>query len=167
MQMLYWAIFVLCVYHQSSNISWTLVGNKIVDHSDVVGALPVDATPSAFLFWTKYLALMNREKTTTRREDKHLGCEIWCVLYWKLDGNYKPANEMKFSRQTCNDERQKAPMVSWYTWIDWFSSPKASAYIAYTEWLSLTIELKLDGLRYQNKSLWLLTLLLLTMILVL
>ena len=27
------------VYCQTSNISCTLVGNKIVDHSDVVGAL--------------------------------------------------------------------------------------------------------------------------------
>ena len=29
-------------YHQTSNISHTLVGNKIVDHSDLVGASPVD-----------------------------------------------------------------------------------------------------------------------------
>ena len=28
-------------YHQASNISHTLVGNKIVDHSDVVGASPI------------------------------------------------------------------------------------------------------------------------------
>ena len=33
-------------YHQTSNISHTLVGNKIVDHSDVVGALPVGAAPT-------------------------------------------------------------------------------------------------------------------------
>ena len=91
------------------------MGNKIVDHSDVVGALPVGATPSVFLFWTKYLALMNREKATTRREEKRLGFEIWCGLYWRLDGNSKHANEMQFSRQTCNDERQKAPMVCEYT----------------------------------------------------
>ena len=32
-------------YHQTSNISHTLVGNKLVDHSDVVGASPVDLTP--------------------------------------------------------------------------------------------------------------------------
>ena len=37
-------------YRQVSNISGTLVGNKIVDHSDVVGALPVStaATTSSF-----------------------------------------------------------------------------------------------------------------------
>ena len=33
-------------YHKTSNISRTLVGNKIVDHSDVVGASPVGAAPT-------------------------------------------------------------------------------------------------------------------------
>ena len=33
-------------YLQISNISCTLVGNKIVDHSDVVGASPVGAVPT-------------------------------------------------------------------------------------------------------------------------
>ena len=33
-------------YHQTSNIRCTLVGNKIVDHSDVVGASPVGAAPT-------------------------------------------------------------------------------------------------------------------------
>ena len=33
-------------YSQTSNISRTLVGNKIVDHSDVVGASPVGAAPA-------------------------------------------------------------------------------------------------------------------------
>ena len=37
-------------YHKTSKISHTLVGNKIVDHSDVVGALPVDAAPTASSF---------------------------------------------------------------------------------------------------------------------
>ena len=30
-------------YQQTSNISHTLVGNKIVNHSDIVGAAPVSA----------------------------------------------------------------------------------------------------------------------------
>ena len=34
------------IYRKVSNISRTLVGNKIVDHSDVVGASPVGAAPS-------------------------------------------------------------------------------------------------------------------------
>ena len=36
-------------YFQTSNISRTLVGNKIVDHPDVVGAAPAQTT---FLFST-------------------------------------------------------------------------------------------------------------------
>ena len=34
-------LFSISAYRQVSNISRTLVGNKIVDHSDVVGASPV------------------------------------------------------------------------------------------------------------------------------
>ena len=37
------------IYHKTSDISHTLAGNKIVDNSDVVGALPVGAaTTSSF-----------------------------------------------------------------------------------------------------------------------
>ena len=39
-------------YRQVSNISRTLVGNKIVDHSDVVGAPPVGAAPTTSSFST-------------------------------------------------------------------------------------------------------------------
>ena len=38
------------VYPQTSNIRCTLVGNKIVDHSDVVGASPVGAAPTTSSF---------------------------------------------------------------------------------------------------------------------
>ena len=42
-----------CVnYRQVSNISPTLVGNKNVDHSDVVGASPVGAAPTTSSFST-------------------------------------------------------------------------------------------------------------------
>ena len=37
---------------QTSNISHTLVGNDIADHSDVVGASPVIAAPTTSLFST-------------------------------------------------------------------------------------------------------------------
>ena len=33
------------IYRQTSHISRTLAGNKIADHSDVVGASPVGAAP--------------------------------------------------------------------------------------------------------------------------
>ena len=39
-------------YHQVSNIRRTLVGNKIVDNSDLVGASPVGATPTTSSFST-------------------------------------------------------------------------------------------------------------------
>ena len=39
-------------YRRVSNISHTLVGNKIVDHSDVVGASPVGAAPATSSFST-------------------------------------------------------------------------------------------------------------------
>ena len=40
------------IYSKTSNISHTLVGNKIVDQSDVVGALPVRAAPTISSFST-------------------------------------------------------------------------------------------------------------------
>ena len=40
------------IYRKVSNISCTLVGNKIVDHSDVVGASPVGAAPTTSSFST-------------------------------------------------------------------------------------------------------------------
>ena len=39
-------------YRKVSNISCTLVSNKIVDHSDVVGASPVGAAPTTSSFST-------------------------------------------------------------------------------------------------------------------
>ena len=39
-------------YSQTSNMRRTLVGNKIVDHSDVVGALPVGTAPTTSSFST-------------------------------------------------------------------------------------------------------------------
>ena len=39
-------------YRQTSNISRTLLGNKLVDYSDVVGASPVGTAPTASSFST-------------------------------------------------------------------------------------------------------------------
>ena len=38
------------IYRETSNISQTSAGNKIVDHPDVVGASPVGAAPPTSLF---------------------------------------------------------------------------------------------------------------------
>ena len=37
-------------YHQTSNISPTLLGNKVIDRSDVVGASPVGTAPTSSSF---------------------------------------------------------------------------------------------------------------------
>ena len=39
-------------HQQTSNVSRTLLGSKIVDHSDVVGASPVGAAPTTSSFST-------------------------------------------------------------------------------------------------------------------
>ena len=46
------AIWYELIYRQVSNIRRTLQGNKIVDHSDVVGASPVGAAPTTSSFST-------------------------------------------------------------------------------------------------------------------
>ena len=43
---------ILNQYRKTSDIRRTLVGNKIVDHSDVVGASPVGAAPTTSSFST-------------------------------------------------------------------------------------------------------------------
>ena len=45
-------IGIMLTYCKTSNISRTLVGNKIVDNSDVVGASPVGAAPTTSSFST-------------------------------------------------------------------------------------------------------------------
>ena len=69
------------IYRKTSNIRCTLLGKKIVAHSDVVGASPVGAAPTTSSFSTQYLASMDWTKTTARRDNKHLKFGIWCALY--------------------------------------------------------------------------------------
>ena len=69
------------MYRKTSNISRTLVGNKIVDNSDVIGALPVGAAPTTSSFSTKHLASMDWVNTTASGYKKHLSFGIWCDLY--------------------------------------------------------------------------------------
>ena len=40
------------IYRKTSNESHTIVGNKIIDNSDVVGASPVGAAPTTSSFST-------------------------------------------------------------------------------------------------------------------
>ena len=68
-------------YRKVSNISRTLVGNKIVDHSDVVGASPVGAAPTTSSFSTWHLAPSQSTKTAARQYENHLSVGIWCAVY--------------------------------------------------------------------------------------
>ena len=50
---IFWTVaWFIETYNKTSNICGTLVGNKIVDHSDVVGASPVGAAPTTSSFST-------------------------------------------------------------------------------------------------------------------
>ena len=73
--------FHLRIYRKTCNISRTLVGNKIVDHSDVVGASPVGAAPTTSSFSTWNLASRDSAKKATRQYDNLLSVGIWCALY--------------------------------------------------------------------------------------
>ena len=66
--------------HQTSNISRNLVGNNIVDLSDVVGASPVCAAPTASSFSTKHIDSMDWAGTVARPGQTHLSFGIWRVL---------------------------------------------------------------------------------------
>ena len=73
-------------YRKTSNVRRTLVGNKIVDHSDVVGASPVGTASTTSSFSTWHLASRDSAKTAARQYENILKVGIWCVLYYRLDG---------------------------------------------------------------------------------
>ena len=45
-------VIMIDYYRKTSNISRTLIGNKIVDNSDVAGASPIGAAPTVSSFST-------------------------------------------------------------------------------------------------------------------
>ena len=62
-----WGIFA---YRQISNISRSVEGNKLAEHSDVVG--------SNYIFiQTKHVASIYSAKTTARRDETHLSFGLW------------------------------------------------------------------------------------------
>ena len=67
--------------YKTSDIICTLLGNKIVDHSDVVGASPVGAAPTTSSFSTWHVAPIYCTKTTARRKEKHL-------IFWGCGASY-------------------------------------------------------------------------------
>ena len=102
-------------YRQTSTIVRTLVGYKVVDHSEVVGASPVGAAPTISSFSTLHLDSMDWANTTARRDEKHLiffgvggvgwggvgvgvgggggGGAVWCASYQRFDGNSNYCNK--------------------------------------------------------------------------
>ena len=64
-------------YPQTYNIRRTLVGNRMVDHTDVVGAWSVGVARTTLSFSTDHLASLDWERTTARRDEKHF-------KYWDL-----------------------------------------------------------------------------------
>ena len=77
-------ILYILYYRQTSNIWYTLVGNKIVDHSDVVGASPVGSAPTTSSFLTSHLVSMDLANKTARQDENHLSFGIWCTLYYRF-----------------------------------------------------------------------------------
>ena len=81
----------------------TLICNKIIDRSDVVGASPVGAAPTTSSFSTEHLASMAWAKATARRDEKHfkfldlvqLILEVWRYVivyrmwwsFWKSESS--------------------------------------------------------------------------------
>ena len=74
-------------YHHTTNISRTLLGNEMVDHSDEIGASPVGAALTTSSFLAEHLAAMIWANTTARRDEKHLSFLIWCDWCKKFEGN--------------------------------------------------------------------------------
>ena len=69
------------INRKSSDIRCASDGNKIVDHSDAVGASPVGAAPTSSSFSTKHLTSKDLVITIARPHEKHLSFVILCVTY--------------------------------------------------------------------------------------
>ena len=63
----------MSIYRKTYNRRGILVGNKLVDHSDVVGASPVGAAPTTFSFCSHHMASIYRTNTTARTDENHFG----------------------------------------------------------------------------------------------
>ena len=99
-------------YPQTSNISDTSVGNKIVDHSDAVGASPVGAAPTTSSLSPQHLASMDWAKTTARCDEKHSSFGIWCAQCWRFDGILVPCHAVKLLQSMWS-----LSPVDWNLWV--------------------------------------------------
>ena len=72
---------IFFIHRQISHISCTLVGNELVDHSDVVGALPVSAAQNYIfiLDLTPGFNGLGKKNCKTRRESFQFG-DLVCLI---------------------------------------------------------------------------------------
>ena len=81
---MFYAMWLHCNgYRQVSNIRRILVGNKIVDHSDIVGASPVGAAPTNYIFildLTPGFVGLGKDNNKTRRETFKFGDLVRLIL---------------------------------------------------------------------------------------
>ena len=77
---------IFCYYRKTLHnvdIRHTTVGNKNVDHSDVVGALPVDAVPTTSIFildLTPGFNGLGKDSCKMRRETFQYWDLVWLIL---------------------------------------------------------------------------------------
>ena len=64
--------------------SWSIACGRCSNYISILGLTP---------------GSMDRAKTTVRHDEKHLTFGIWCVLYWRFDGNcvYQCMNSVRDS----------------------------------------------------------------------
>ena len=94
-------------YCQISTTRCTLVGNKIFDHSDVVGTSPVCAVPtvnaapvtSSFSTYNTWLQWIG-QRQLVRRDETHFGFGIWCTLYLRFDGIFFNAPHLSMTQKS-------------------------------------------------------------------
>ena len=101
------------IYRQTSNIRCTLVGNKIIDHIDVVGASPVGAALTTSSFSTWHLALIYCTKTSAWRDEENLSFGIRCILYLIFYGTCLRANVRR-----CTSMRAIYWRISLFLYLD-------------------------------------------------
>ena len=122
---LFWFLFIIKAfyikwcdeYRQTFIISHMLVGNTIVDHSDVVGAAPFHLHFHCRLnTWFQWIWA----KTTERRDDKQLRFGIWCnvndIFYGIFTFSWKSSWCQWVKTTARRDDKQLSfwDLVAWY-----------------------------------------------------
>ena len=102
-------------YCQTSNISYTLVSSKIVDHSDLIGAQPVGAAPTTSSFFTSTPVFngLGKDNGKTRRGT----FKFWYNLYWRFKVKFiygHDWNVLIFGTLCCNNPKGSKLCGIWF-----------------------------------------------------